>query len=365
MQHQNHHKYLSDAHREKWINNFKMVQLKPIKVLKQFNDWRDDVIIWFNNWVTSPYQYKRKQLYLWGPASTGKSTFIQRVLFAQYGGQVFKANSSDKKYCWENFNQKTHNLVTIDEFEYKDHDINILKLALAGEDFICPVKFKDAQLKFVQCPIVIISNHPPPVFNEPFMERVQVIDTEPKEDQQYGAYEDFFEFMDLWLYQKQMYNYETDATESMKQMASIFNSNEYREKEKKSNATLITNNTIINNESTIVAAKRKAHEAFNDNDFNETTPTQKKRTFTFKKASQQTPPPSNNISNPITSTPATTQLLSTTISSDDDDDFRMFTKRTNTNNTNVHASAIKKTTKTISNEEMAKIIDETLDYILN
>jgi hypothetical protein len=367
VQNQSQHKFLSAAHKEKWISNFKLVPLKPVKVLKKFNDWRDECVIWFNNWVTKPYQYKRKQLYLYGPASTGKSTFIQRVLFAQYGGQVFKANSSDEKYCWENFNQKTHNLVTIDEFSYKDHNINTLKLVLAGEDFICPIKYQDAQLKFVQCPVVIISNHPPPVFNEPFMERIQVIDTEPLEDQEHGAYVDFFEFLDLWQYQEKLYNYETDVTESMQHNASLFNSEQYKKKVSLKNAS----------ESTIVIEKRKAHEAFNSDEEEVSsleTPAPKKRIFTFKKSSQnqtqeevstlETPAPKRTFSfkkatqqqtfnpTPITSTPITSQLDS------EDDDFQQ-AKRAN-----AKFSLQDKIKKMAAAEEIRELVDETLAYIL-
>jgi hypothetical protein len=347
VQHQNQHKFLSAVHKEKWIGNFNMVPLKPVKVLKKFNDWRDDCVKWFNDWVSSPYQYKRKQLYLYGPASTGKSTFIQRVLFAQYGGQVFKANSSDEKYCWENYNQKTHNLVTIDEFDYKDHNINTLKLVLAGEDFICPVKFHDAQVKFVQCPVVIISNNPPPVCNRPFMERIQVIDTEPLEDQEHGPYLNFFEFLDLWLYQEKMFNYETDVTEAMKHNASLFTSDEYREKEQ---SRLLTQSNTSG--STIHIAKRKAQEAFgNDNEVSDfETPIAKKRTFVFKKPStQKTIPPSIN---PITSTPVASLL-----DSDEEDDF-IKAKKSNV------FSLQDKIKRKCMEQEIAELVDETLAYIL-
>jgi hypothetical protein len=312
-------------------------------VLKQFNDWRDDCIQWFNDWVSSPYQYKRKQLYLYGPASTGKSTFIQRVLFAQYGGQVFKANSSDEKYCWENFNQKTHNLVTLDEFDYKDHNINTLKLVLAGEDFICPVKYQDAQVKFVQCPVVIMSNNPPPVFNRAFMERIQVIDTEPVEGQVHGPYVNFLEFLDLWLYQKQLYNYETDATEAMKHSTSLFTSEEYIAKVTQS----------ASSESSITIVKRKAQEAFADetqvSEFE--PPASKKRTFVFKKTSQQIIPPSIN---PITSTP-----ISSVLDSNEDDDDFIRAKKSNV------FSLQEKIKRKCLEEEIKELVEETIDYILN
>lgn len=361
MQHQNHHKFLSNAHREKWLSKFEMIPLKPIRVLKKFQDWRDKVVDWFNNWITKPYEYKQKQLYLVGPASTGKSTFIQHVLFAQYGAQVFRANSSDEKYCWENLDLSTHNLVIMDEFYYKDHDMNILKLVLAGEMFMCPKKYCDAELKIIQCPIAMISNFKPPAI-EGFDERVLIVDTTPQPNQKYDAYVNFFEFLDLWLHQPKSFNYETKQTLHFKPQNSIFDSEFYKAKVAEKNSTRDSSNkqttttTNNNNESTITVAKRKANEAFEQQQQQETqveTPKQN-RLFTFKKASQ--------TSTFQTSTPVSSQM---NFSTDEDDDFIQLKQRSKKQKLQLpEASQIKQSTK-FSTNEIAQLVEETLDYILD
>lgn len=45
-----------------------------------FNDWRDSVIRWWNDFVDKGYSTKMPQLYLFGPSNVGKTTFIFDLL---------------------------------------------------------------------------------------------------------------------------------------------------------------------------------------------------------------------------------------------------------------------------------------------
>lgn len=55
---------------------------------KLFDDWRDNVILWWNKFArtmhikheTNVYEYKSKHLYLYGKANSGKTTFFRFLL---------------------------------------------------------------------------------------------------------------------------------------------------------------------------------------------------------------------------------------------------------------------------------------------
>lgn len=54
--------------------------LRPLKIKKHFDDWRDDVIAWWNDWTGKPYCPKKPQLYLVGKSDSGKTSFITALL---------------------------------------------------------------------------------------------------------------------------------------------------------------------------------------------------------------------------------------------------------------------------------------------
>jgi len=58
----------------------KLLPIKPFRVFKKFNNWRDDVITWLEDWVVNGYSHKKKQLYLHGESNTGKSSFINHLM---------------------------------------------------------------------------------------------------------------------------------------------------------------------------------------------------------------------------------------------------------------------------------------------
>lgn len=63
---------------KKEIAKFRL--LRPLIQKKKFNDWRDQVIDWWNNWTSTPYSPKKQQLYLVGKSDSGKTSFIKSLL---------------------------------------------------------------------------------------------------------------------------------------------------------------------------------------------------------------------------------------------------------------------------------------------
>ena len=63
------------------INTIKKLNFfYPIIVKKKFNNWRDSVIKWFNNWVYNGWNNNSKHLYLYGESNTGKTVFIESLI---------------------------------------------------------------------------------------------------------------------------------------------------------------------------------------------------------------------------------------------------------------------------------------------
>lgn len=55
-------------------------QLKQYPTDTPFGDWRDDIVIWWNLFVSEGYEIKMPQLFLFGPSNVGKSKFIRDLL---------------------------------------------------------------------------------------------------------------------------------------------------------------------------------------------------------------------------------------------------------------------------------------------
>ena len=70
-------KRVYDATRKKLM---KKPNYKPFPVEPPFNDWRDDVVCWWNDFVENGYTTKMPQLYLYGRSTVGKTSFIRQLL---------------------------------------------------------------------------------------------------------------------------------------------------------------------------------------------------------------------------------------------------------------------------------------------
>lgn len=74
------HNLVNLAYQDFKVERFRLKSLKPLVVLKRFNNWRDEVIDWYNDWVNNGYSHKKKQLYLFGESNTGKTYFINEII---------------------------------------------------------------------------------------------------------------------------------------------------------------------------------------------------------------------------------------------------------------------------------------------
>ena len=109
-----------------------------LKQKKKFGDNRDEVVEWYNNQITTKFREKKKQLYLYGPPNSGKSTFID-LMFGNFFKIVFikivflslKINfflapwlknkfkiKEDENFCMSGWDPAIHKWIQVDEAKF-------------------------------------------------------------------------------------------------------------------------------------------------------------------------------------------------------------------------------------------------------
>jgi hypothetical protein len=156
----------------------------PLGISQPPANWLEEVIEWWNDWAINGYKLKKKQLYLWGPASMGKTSLIMKLLCTclsrsnqhltamninqanledtSYEEFVFRPQPNDFKHAYETFSKNIHKIAMLDEFDVTDYDVKDLKKMLAGETLTANPKGKKSQKISIQMPIIMISNLAPP-----------------------------------------------------------------------------------------------------------------------------------------------------------------------------------------------------------
>lgn len=139
-------------------------------------EWEIQVIQWWNDWVSTGFRPKKKQLYLWGPSNTGKSHLINKILKQcipvedaenqavvddeyAYEEHVYRPTPHDDRFAWEGFDERKFSVMVIDEFETKDYNVNDLKKILEGQPVVAGRKGASSRRIRLQMPMIIISNN--------------------------------------------------------------------------------------------------------------------------------------------------------------------------------------------------------------
>lgn len=73
-------KAIHDATR---LRMMKKPQYKRYPTETAFNDWRDDIVCWWNDFVDNGYTTKMPQVYLFGRSNVGKTSFIKDDLLSE------------------------------------------------------------------------------------------------------------------------------------------------------------------------------------------------------------------------------------------------------------------------------------------
>ncbi len=150
--------------------NRKLHVLKKVSI-GPFDDWRDLVINWWNNWIESGWFHKRQQLFLLSKPNCGKTTFIRDVLFRN--GQKDEipteailipersgCRSNISNFAWQKSNPYYNVVVFCDEFDTRCYNIDLLKIILQGDYFTVPKKnVASADDICLRIPMIFASNH--------------------------------------------------------------------------------------------------------------------------------------------------------------------------------------------------------------
>ena len=119
---------------------------------------------------------KQPQLYLWGPPNTGKTYWLKRLLDFSF---AFEPPSNAPKFAFADLDFNLHKFIYFNEFQPKtwlSSAMPMLQL-LANETFRFNVKHETSRSTGDhKYPVIMVTNHPPPYDNEPFMERIFVVE---------------------------------------------------------------------------------------------------------------------------------------------------------------------------------------------
>ena len=76
--HKNNYKLLRKIHYQEKVKLRNMTKLNLIK--DEYDDWRSEIVQWYNKWVTDGYSTHRKQLYLYGEYYNELKAFIKKIM---------------------------------------------------------------------------------------------------------------------------------------------------------------------------------------------------------------------------------------------------------------------------------------------
>lgn len=129
-------------------------QLMP--VMSAYYDWTLNCATWWNS-VIKKFVVKNKQLYLWGPSNTGKSTWVERMIGKSMMKYVYFPGVG--KFFMQGYRSGFHKVILFEEFDYKYHCSSMLKRLLEGRNYSYPVKgMMDVDICH-KGPIIFVSNY--------------------------------------------------------------------------------------------------------------------------------------------------------------------------------------------------------------
>lgn len=133
--------------------------------------WVNACIDWWNEFIVTS-GVRRKQLYLWGETSLGKSTIIEDIL-----GELmpFVYFPDVGKFFMHGYKQSVHKVILFEEFAMQDHCESMLKRLTEGRRYAYPQKCGEAIVMAYTGPVIFVSNECPNYFSDPFKNRLKIV----------------------------------------------------------------------------------------------------------------------------------------------------------------------------------------------
>lgn len=136
---------------------------------KAYANWSLVCANWWNESI-SKFVVKRKQLYLFGPSNTGKSSWVEKMIGRSMMKFVYFPGVG--KFFMQGYRPGFHKVILFEEFDYKYHCSSMLKRLLEGRSYSYPVK---GQMDVDIChkgPIIFVSNYDFPDMDEALRNRL-------------------------------------------------------------------------------------------------------------------------------------------------------------------------------------------------
>lgn len=133
VQHRFCYRYLSQCH-ALWRRDIRARFERFEPVGTSFRNWSLVVAEWWNQRIKA-VNLKFRQLYLWGPSNTGKSTYVE-ILIGVNRDYVYYPGIG--KFFMQDFDPSFHKLIVFEEFDIKFHVPSMLKRLLEGRNFAYP-----------------------------------------------------------------------------------------------------------------------------------------------------------------------------------------------------------------------------------
>lgn len=174
VQHWNCYKFIERYHDEYYVKNSKFFYGFS-QVVDSFNGWANEVCSWFNCFISSPYHFKKKHLFLYGESNVGKSTFLNRILMQVPDELIYRPSYGS--FAFQGWSSKF--VITVfDEFDIENFDLSMLLRYLDGSKFPVPRKCLTDLIVCNSGPVLIVSNFD--LQNVPLSNRLQkVLATSP------------------------------------------------------------------------------------------------------------------------------------------------------------------------------------------
>lgn len=151
VEHRFCYNFLRKYHVQHWSTQSEFLGFLPCTVV--YNNWADRVVNWYNNFINTQGP-RRKQLFLYGPTSVGKTSLIES-LFMNMGYCYFPDVG---KFFMTGFEPGRHKFIVFEEFNLQYHIEDFLKRLLEGRQFSYPVKGTSPLELCYTGPVVFVSN---------------------------------------------------------------------------------------------------------------------------------------------------------------------------------------------------------------
>lgn len=157
---------------QKMFDDVKSKLVKPTglrKCVKAYCNWSLDVCIWWNNFLKT-VGFRKKQLFIYGPTSVGKSSYIETLIGK--GNLCVTYFPGVGKFFMQGYKPGFHKVVVFEEFDSKYHCHSMLKRLLEGRPYAYPVKGEMDMIIQHSGPIIFVSNYYPDDFDDALKSRL-------------------------------------------------------------------------------------------------------------------------------------------------------------------------------------------------